>query len=396
MPGWCAPRHWQPEASMLYRHAIVIAAAFFAAATFWMFLPLLSVSLRHDGIGDFRVGMISSLPWVGLLGMSWFIPTLTRTLGLKRMILIGMGLSVLAFVGFAATRDVRLWIPLCLLIGAGFSLRWAGMDTWMNGSFPDHLRGRLTGLYELIISGSIAFGPAILALSGSTGYAPFLAASIVMAIAASVIGLVGQEAAHTTHQGTLPQRRFDSLRHDRAAFAGIFMVGLTEAGNLSMLPIFGLSSGFSVHKSALLVVVVQTGVAAGALLIGGLADHLSRIKLRNISACTMLVMPAGLVLGLHPLLWPWLLIWGIAQGGLFTLGIIALASRHSGLGLANAMTLSMVIYTVGGIISPSLLGILTALLGRYGFVLGLSAMALAGVFLILRPGNRVQKFSPES
>lgn len=373
---------------MLYRHAIVIAAAFFAAATFWMFLPLLSVSLRHDGIGDFRVGMISSLPWVGLLGMSWFIPALIRTLGLKRMILVGMGLSVLAFVGFVATRNVWLWIPLCLLMGAGFSLRWAGTDTWMNGSFPDHLRGRLTGLYELIISGSIAFGPAILALSGSTGYAPFLAAAIVMTISASIIGLVGQEAAHTTHKGTLPQRRFDSLRHDRAAFAGIFMVGLTEAGNLSMLPIFGLSNGFSVHKSALLVVVVQIGVAAGALLIGGLADHLSRTKLRNISAFIMAIMPVGLVLAPPPLLWPWLLIWGIVQGGLFTLGIITLASRHSGLGLANVMTLSMVIYTIGGIISPSLLGGLTALLGHYGFVLGLSAMALVGGYLILRPSRQ--------
>lgn len=369
---------------MLYRHAIVIGAAFFAASTFWMFLPLLSVSLRHEGVNDFLVGVISSLPWVGLLIMSGFIPALARHFGLKRMIIIGITMSVLAFLGFSITRDVRLWALLCLLIGAAFSLRWAGMDTWMNGSFPDHLRGRLTGLYELIISGSIAFGPAILALSGSTGYVPFLAAAIVMAIAGCVINLVGKESPQATHKGTLPQRRFDILLQEPAAFAGIFMIGLTEAGNLSMLPIFGLTSGFSVHKSALLVVIVQTGVACGALLIGGLADHLSRTKLRNISACVMVIMPAGLILNLHHLLWPWLLVWGVMQGGLFTLGIISLASRHSGLGLASAMTLSMVVYTVGGIISPPLLGALTTLLGRYGFVAGLVALALAGACIMLR------------
>lgn len=369
---------------MLYRHAIVIGAAFFAAATFWMFLPLLSVSLRHEGVSDFKVGIISSLPWVGLLIMSIFIPALARHFGLKRMILMGIAMSVLAFLGFSMTREVWLWALLCLLIGAAFSLRWAGMDTWMNGSFPDHLRGRLTGLYELIISGSIAFGPAILALSGSTGYVPFLAAAIVMAAAGCVISLVGKESPQATHKGTLPQRRFDILWQDPAAFAGILMVGLTEAGNLSMLPIFGLTSGFSVHKSALLVVIVQAGVAGGALLIGGLADHLSRAKLRNISACAMVLMPAGLVLDLHHLLWPWLLLWGVMQGGLFTLGIITLASRHSGLGLASAMTLAMVIYTVGGIISPSLLGALTSLFGRYGFVAGLIAMALAGAWAMLR------------
>lgn len=370
--------------NMLYRQATVIGAAFFAAATYWMFLPLLSVSLRHDGVSDVWVGIISSLPWVGLLVVSGFIPGIIRRLGLKRMILIGMGLSVLAFLGFAITRNIWVWALLCLLIGAAFGLRWAGMDTWMNGSFPEHLRGRLTGLYELIISGSIAFGPAILVFFGNSGSWSFLAAALIMLSAALIIALTGKEAAHATQKGTLPGRRLDILWQDPAPLAGVFMVGMTEAGNLSMLPIFGLANGFSVHLSALLVVVVQAGVAAGALLIGGLADHLNRTMLRNVSACAMVLMPVGLVFSFHPLLWPWLAIWGIVQGGLFTLGIITLASRHSGLGLANAMTLSMVIYTVGGIISPSLLGLLTSLLGRYGFVLGLTIMALAGALFMMR------------
>lgn len=369
---------------MLYRHAIVIAAAFFAAATFWMFLPLLSVSLRHNGVNDFWVGIISSLPWIGLLATSTFIPALTRRFGLKRMILIGMSLSVIAFLGLAMTRNTWLWALLCLLIGGAFSLRWAGMDTWMNGSFPDHLRGRLTGLYELIISGSIAFGPAVLALSGNTGYAPFLAASLVMALSACVIALVGKEAPRATLKGTLPQRRRDILLHEPAIFMGIFMVGLTEAGNLSLLPIFGLASGYSVHISALLVVAIQVGGAFGSLLIGGLADRFDRTILRNICACAMAIMPIGLVLHLHNVLWPWLLVWGLMQGGLFTVGIISLGARHRGLSLASAMALSMVVYTVGGIISPPLLGAFTSVCGRYGFVFGLIAMALAGAVFTLR------------
>lgn len=369
---------------MLYRQATVIGAAFFAAATYWMFLPLLSVSLRHDGVNDFWVGIISSLPWVGLLVVSGSIPGIIRRLGLKRMILIGMGLSVLAFLGFAITRNIWVWALLCLLIGAAFGLRWAGMDTWMNGSFPEHLRGWLTGLYELIISGSIAFGPAILVLFGSSGAWPFLAAALIMFCAACIIAVVGKETPHATHKGSLPRRRRDILRQDSAPLIGVFMVGMTEAGNLSMLPIFGLANGFSVHMSALLVVVVQVGVAAGALLIGGLADHLNRTMLRNVSACAMVLMPLGLVVNHSSLLWPCLAFWGVVQGGLFTLGIITLASRHSGLGLANAMTLSMVIYTVGGVISPSLLGVLTSLLGPYGFVVGLTAMALAGAYFMMR------------
>ena len=369
---------------MPYRIIIAVFAAFFGAGAFWMFLPLLSVALRSEGVGDIWVGIISGLPWVGLLAMSGFIPAIIRRLGLQRMILFGMTAAIFVFLGFAMTRNVVLWSVLCLIMGAVLALRWAGLDTWMNGSFPAHLRGRLTGLYELILSGSMAVGPGILAISGSTGRAPFLAGAAVTAASAVMLSFAGREAPHATQPGTQPARRRDILLHEPAAFIGIFMVGLTEACNLSLLPLFGLSRGLSVHLSALLVVAVQAGAALGAVLIGSLADHLDRRMLRNVAACAMVLLPLGLILGLQEGLWPWLVIWGLAQGGLFTLGIVFLASRHSGLGLASAMSLSMVVYTIGGIVGPPALGLCMSLLGPSGFAFGLAAVALAGAFAILR------------
>jgi len=369
---------------MPYRIIIAVIAAFFGAGAFWMFLPLLSVALRSEGVGDVWVGIISGLPWVGLLAMSGSIPAIIRRLGLQRMVLSGMAAAVFVFLGFAATRNMQLWSLLCLVMGAAAALRWAGLDTWMNGSFPAHLRGRLTGLYELILGASMAVGPGVLAISGSTGRAPFLAGAIVTAAAALMLCLAGREAAHATLPGTQPARRRDILLHEPAAFIGIFLVGLTEACNLSLLPLFGLSRGLSVHLSALLVVAVQAGVALGAILIGSLADHLDREKLRNATACAMVLLPLGLILGLQEELWPWLVIWGVAQGGLFTLGIVFLASRHSGLGLASAMSLSMVVYTLGGIVGPPALGLCMSLLGPSGFALGLAVIAFAGAFAVLR------------
>lgn len=370
---------------MAYRLSIVIMAAFCAATTFWMFLPLLSVSLRHEGVDDFWVGIISSLPWVGVLAMSGFIPAITRRFGLKRTIIIGIGFSILAFLGFAAFRVIWVWALLSLLMGTALAMRWAALDSWMNGSFPARLRGRLTGLYELVMSGSIAVGPAILALSGNTSYVPFLLAALVLMLSAGVIEFVGQESARVVQASLSPPRRLTMLLQESEAFTGIFMVGLTEAANLSLLPIFGLTSGLSVHLSALLVVMVQIGGALGALVIGGVADHLNRIVLRNSCACIMVIMPIGLaVVGLHAALWPWLILWGIVQGGLFTVGIISLASRHAGGGLTTAITLSMVIYTGGGIVGPPVIGALISLLGRNGFIVGMAAMALAGSILIMR------------
>lgn len=369
---------------MPYRLIIALFGAFFGAGAFWMFLPLLSVSLRAEGVGDFWVGIISGLPWIGLLAISSFIPAIIHRLGLQRMIVVGMGFAALVFLGFASTRNLVIWSILCLVMGAALALRWAGLDTWMNGSFPDHLRGRLTGIYELILSGSMAVGPGILVLSGSAGSTPFLAGAAVTAGSALLLVLAGREAPHVSEPGTTRTRQRDILRQEPAAFAGIFLVGVTEACNLSLMPIFGLSQGFSVHLSALLVVTAQSGVALGAVMIGGLADHLDRKKLRNLTVCAMVLMPLGLILGLHQGLWPWLIIWGLAQGGLFTLGIVFIASRYTGLGLASAMSLSMVVYTLGGIFGPTVMGMSMGLLGPRGFPIGLALVALASAFAILR------------
>ncbi len=367
---------------MPYRLLLATASSFFSAGSYWMFLPLLSVSLRAKGVSDAWVGVISGLPWAGLLLVSGFIPRLMHRLGLQRMVLTGMGVSVLVFLGFAATRSVPLWSMLCLALGMSLGLRWSGMDTWINGSVPDHLRGRLIGAYELVLSGSMAAGPAVLAFTGSTGRGPFLAAAGVVVVAMAMLTLAGREQGGITENpGTV--KAMTVLRAELAAFTGIGLVGLTEACNLSLLPLMGLGLGTGLHRAALLVVVCQTGVAAGAFICGALADKLNRRALKLVTGAVMVALPPLVPLALaHGAVWPVLALWGLAQGGLFTVGMVKLGARFSGVALARAMSLAMVIYTLGGIFAPPLLGGVMALLGPAGLVYGLAAVAVAGVAAI--------------
>ncbi len=367
---------------MPYRLLLATASSFFSAGSFWMFLPLLSVSLRAKGISDGWVGLISGLPWVGLLAVSGYVPRLMHRLGLQRMVLLGMGLSVLVFLSFAATSAVAVWGALCLVLGVSLGLRWAGMDTWINGSVPEHLRGRLIGAYELVLSGSMAAGPGLLALIGHAGPEPVLAAAGVVMVSMLLLGLAGREqSVMDEHPGSV--KAATVLRGEVAAFVGIGLVGLTEASNLSLLPVMGLGLGTGLHRAALLVVVCQTGVALGALLCGALADKLDRRKLKLATAGLMVLLPPTLPLALaHGAVWPVLALWGLAQGGLFTVGMVKLGTRYSGAALARAMSLAMVIYTLGGIFAPPAMGGVMALLGPTGLVYGLAVIAVAGVAAI--------------
>ncbi len=360
---------------------IAVTGAFLSASSFWMSLPLIAVALRARGVSDFWVGIISGLPWVGLLAVSPFIPWMIRRHGLQRTVLAGMAMSAFVFIGFAFTTSVTAWSLLFIFQGCTLALRWAAMDTWVNGAVPDHARGRLVGLYELMASGSMAAGPACLVFIGSGGRAPFLICAATAAIASLLLLAAGREEflparAHIR----LPAWRIWNI--ERPAFIGITLVGVIEACNLSLLPLFSLGCGAPPRRAALFVVAVQSGAAAGAVLFGFLADKFSR---RAILAAT------GLVVIIAPLLlpltatnwaaWPLLLAWGLAQGGLFTLGMVMLGARFQGLALAPAIALAMAVYTLGGIIGPPCIGTLMATFGPLGLPYGLAAISLIAVAL---------------
>ena len=366
-----------------YRILLTVTAAFLSAGSFWMFLPLLAVSLRAEGVNDFWVGFISGLPWVGLLAVSVFIPRIVGRLGLQRAVLTGMVLSALVFLGFSATRSVPLWSFLCFVLGVTMGLRWTAMDTWINGTVPEHARGRLIGLYELVLSGSLAAGPAFLAITGVKGRAPFLAAAAIVALAVLFLLLGGQERKIPAHATSRIASR-DIWRLERAAFIGIGLIGLTEACNLSLLPLFGLGSGLAFHRAALLVVAVQVGGAMGAIICGTLADQLNRRAIQLSASLALIILPLFIPASLAGWgIWPLLLVWGLAQGGLFTLGMILLGTRFKGASLAPAVAMAMVVYTLGGIVGPPLLGSAMTLFGPAGLPFGLACIALCGFIIIL-------------
>jgi MFS family permease len=370
-----------------WRILLVVAASFLSAGSFWMFLPLLSMSLKSQGVSDAHAGLIAGLPWAGQLGVSFFIPGLIRRVGLQRMVLAGLALAFCVYAGFAASRSVMLWSGLCVVLGVSLALRWAGMDTWVNGAVPEAARGRLIGLYEFILSGSMAVGPGMLALSGSSGRLPFLAACGVVLVAILALVVAGRERGHPAEAPAVALHPWTLLKTAPAPFIGIALVGLTEACNLSLLPLFGLGEGEGEHVAALLVVLVQAGVAIGAALGGVLADKHDRRALQLATAAMMVVLPLAVpVLFGHGAAWPEMFGWGLAQGALFTVGMVKLGAKFPDDALAAAMSLAMVVYTVGGIVGPPLLGTVMTACGPAGLIYGLCAIAALGLVAIWRLG----------
>jgi MFS family permease len=372
-----------------YRLFTAVAGAFLSAASFWMSLPLIAVTLRAGGLSNAWVGVMCGLPWLGLLVMSPAIPKIIPHLGLQRTVLTGILSSIVVFTGFALTRSVAMWTVLLFLQGGTLALRWAAMDSWIAGAVPDRSHGRLVGLYEMVASLSMAAGPAFLAVAGLSARG-FSACAAMAALAAIFILAAGREppipAAAREHM-----RPWRMMLLERGAFIAIFVVGFTESSNMTLLPVVALRLGVAPRAAAFLVAVVQAGVAGGAAVFAVLGDWFGRLTL---------LFGLGMAAALAPLVlpmfigrlgcWPVLLGWGLAQGSLFTLGMVLLGARFRGPAFAPAVAVAMAVYTVGGIFGPPCIGGLLAAAGPYGLTYGLAglsfiALTVASCFEVFRP-----------
>jgi len=372
-----------------YRLFTAVAGAFLSAMSFWMSLPLIAMTLHESGMATAWVGLICGLPWLALLILSPVIPLIVAHLGLQRTVLTGILTSIVVFTGFALTHAVAMWSLLLFLQGGTLALRWAAMDAWIAGAVPDNSRGRLVGLYEMVASGSMAAGPGFLAVLG-LGAGPFSACAALAALSAILLLAAGREPpVPVVAQAQVRPWRIISL--EKAAFIGIFLVGFTESSNVTLLPVFALRLGLAPRAAALLVMMVQAGVAGGAVVFGMLADFCSR---------RAMFLVVGLAASLAPLVvpvmvggvaaWPVLVAWGLAQGSLFTLGMVVLGARFQGPALAPAVALAMAVYTAGGIFGPPCVGGMMAAIGPYGMTFGLAgfsfvALAAASCFEVFRP-----------
>jgi MFS family permease len=145
------------------------------------------------------------------------------------------------------------------------------------------------------------------------------------------------------------------------------LAGFAEATSLSFLPLYGLSHGLSEQTATVLLSVTQGGVLVGSMLFGLMADRIKRMSLLFWAVAISAAMPGILPIVIsHSLQWPVLFTWGIGQGGAFVVSMIILGSRFASSGLAQAMTVAMMAYTVGGLVGPSSVGLVVSMFGVNG------------------------------
>jgi MFS family permease len=369
-----------------------IAAAVFlitlVGVSLSLFIPLLSIAMERMQVSSTLSGLNTAVAGAGTLCIAPFVPTLAARIGL-RPILYG-GIIGAAFTAFAFHfAPFWLWFPLRFVFGACIGTLFVLSEYWINAAAPPEKRGTVMGIYATMLAIGFVLGPVVLSFTGTVGAAPFVAGLFIYGLALIPLYLTGDalpNIAEEKHAGVVSYMTAVPV----ATFAGL-VFGAIETGAFALFPVYGLRNDMPESTAALLISIVVAGNIVSQIPIGWLSDNSDRRKilvLCGLIGCIgALAMP--LTISVPAAFYIVLFIWGGFTGGLYTVGLAHLGARFTGHELANANAAFVMLYSVGLILGPPLVGMGMDGFGVHGFSLALAAML--GAYTVLAAARLVLK-----
>ncbi|GAC1304836.1 MAG: MFS transporter [Steroidobacteraceae bacterium] len=353
--------------------------------TFGFQPPLIALVLGRAGHSNFAVGAVTAASLIAVILFGPFYPPIMRRLGLRRSVITGIGIGALVLALMPLWPGVGFWFLMRFLTGCALGLSWIASEVWLNSVSGPDARGTLMGVYGTVFSTGALAGPALLEATGTLGWRPFAAGACALLV--TLLPLLLLRRVVSSAQPFTPIRELRAaLGRAPIVMLAALVAGLVESAELTLLPLYAVHTGFDDRQALLLVAVFMAGNVALQAPIGVLADRFGRRRM--LTACALISTVGPLLLqpwmGLPVLLWPLLFVWGGTVYAFYSQGIALLGSAFAIAELPSGNTLFVMIYCLGGVVGPSVGGVMMDAWPRTGMQLLLSASALillAGLML---------------
>lgn len=367
-------------ASHRYQYAAVVAMAAAFGATFGLTTPLVSLVMNSWGVSEVVIGANSAMPGAAALIFGFYFSRLIQLFGAQRLLLICLGVVVVACIAFPALPNVGAWFVIRFVMGAAAMGLFIVSEYWINAIANPANRGKLIAIYTTAVAAGWMLGALLLSVVGSSGWLPFLAGAGLISLAFVPI-LVSRVA--TPPVGDEPPISIGLVvRRAPAATAAAVVSGILYLGGASLLPVYAVTQGFSESETARCIAWVAAGQLCLPLVTGLLSDRFSN---RSV-LIAMAVLGTVLFWNFTWLFshWFWrpasLFLLGGLTMGLYAVGLTVLGHRFRGAQLAAAMASISVMFSLGEIVGPPVIGAAMDYVTQ-GFSLSLAAFM--AIFLVL-------------
>ena len=271
---------------------VFVDTLFYAAIT-----PILPALSEEHGLSKTAAGVLAAAypagTFIGALPGGW----MAARLGVRPTVLLGLGLLVVASIGFAFADSIVVLDVARFVQGVGGAASWAGALGWLIGAAPRDRRGQYIGTALAAAVAGALFGPVLGAAAGALGQEPVFGAVAVLGL-----GLMAFSLRMTAQQpeGDSRLRTLIASLGDRRVAAGMWLTTLPGLlfGTLTVLGplrLDELGAGAAAIAAAFLAAAALEAIAAP--LIGRLSDRRGRLVPSVIG-----VAGGGLMMAVLP--WP--------------------------------------------------------------------------------------------
>lgn len=369
--------------------AMVLAASLVGFVTGYT-IPLISLRLSSHGTDTVQVGIIASLPAIGMMTSSFIVSYLSRRFSSKHV--LSASLFVLAATTIVSNLPVSFFylvLPRFLAGIAGGIIVILG-ESWVTGSASDKNKATLTGLYTSAFTGCQLLGPLLLSLGED--FQHFASVPIILISAISIFLI-------RTFFNEIKSDRYDKVS-EQGIFAylpilasGVFCFAFFDASILALFPLYAIHYGLVEKTAVLLLSVVLLGDAIMQIPIGWLADRYGFKKIHI--ACGLLFCATAASL---PFIFksPHItdiicFAMGASAGGLYTLSLVRAGKLFSHQRLIAVNAILAIFWSAGSVSGPIMSGALIGYIGYYALPVSFASLGITFIIFQTLPCSSYAK-----
>ncbi len=317
--------------------------------------PLMSLLLEARGTDAMLNGLNAASAFIGVLVGPLLAPRWVRWVGLRNLLLTCFALDILVFMLVKVFAGLGAWFVLRIMLGVIGSTIFTASEASINLLAGDARRGRIIGIYAAALSAGFALGPLLLAVTGITGWAPFIANAAITACAMLPLFGLGELRRELGRRGV---GLVGVVRRAPLIVCAVGLFGLYEAAMLTLLPIWGVRRGLGAGAAAATVSVVYVGAIVLQVPIGWLSDHLQRPAVLQLCGFAGLAGALLLIVATASgtVLYALLFVWGGVASGIYPLALGMAGDRFRGNELVTANAAMIMAYGLGALLGPPLGG----------------------------------------
>jgi MFS family permease len=260
---------------------------------------LLPIRAAIQNFTRLEIGLIGSAYWLGITIGCILCPRIIARVGYIRAFTVFTAVATVSPLLEAIWQIPVLWWVLRGLVGVCFAGILTVLESWLNGTTANDMRGRVLSAYTMTNFGVIIIGQQLLNLASPAGFQLFTVSAILFSLASVPLALTLSSPPAAPREPAI--RPAWLYRISPAAVIGSAGAGLANGAFWALGPVYATATGLSVSQAAGFMSCAVLGGALAQWPIGRWSDKADR-RLALVGM-TLAASVLGLLLFIGPGLW---------------------------------------------------------------------------------------------